>query len=151
MYLIVNSSGTRHTIFSTFQQLVKSLKFHKNGQSVYVTILKPGDASVYDLVLTYARDTVSQKEYIRGFIINNPTNLTYKDIPKVGSEPVNTFLQLMPLFYEGKRYNISNLFPNDVLVNNHLPIITDKEVPYSLLDSIEGLIPVLDTFFNIIE
>lgn len=151
MFLIVNAPGTRSVIVDTFEQLAK-LKF--NGSKVIANLLAPFQTARYDLILTYIHEPVSGHIYLKGEIINNPSGLLFRDFqnirpPKnVTSDP---FYALSGLFeaslprYVGKRYNIADFFPDDFVVNGHIPI--DCEIPKTILDNWDELIPVLDTFF----
>ena len=74
----------------------------------YISILKPGCGGQYDIVLDYHCETISDRRYVKGYIIQNTNN---KDYGKTSN-----ILFASPSYeYTGKKYNIMHLFGDDLI------------------------------------
>lgn len=69
-------------LLQSFQDLAKlKMSQLESGTAFSIPIIDVNNPGKYDLVLTYIRESVSGNEYLKGFIISNPKNVNYIDIP----------------------------------------------------------------------
>ena len=150
MFLFVNPEGYRHVLYSTFQELLRGFKPTAETEkgTFCFSILNSGRPGSYDLVLNYVKESVSGFSYIKGFIIENPKNKPYFSSSRAQSalEFAFTFRDLQNRTYKGKKYDIMQHFPTDVLVNGYVKIGT--EIPSTILDNSEELDNALTKFFK---
>lgn len=146
MFLIINPEGSRHVVLDSFQEIAK-LKMSKieSGTVFSVPIINTNDSGKYDLVLTYIRESVSGNEYFKGFIIFNPKNESYVDIPSRSPSSLFNIPTYKPK-YKGVRFDITTLFPAAMLVNGYIPIKQAASV-HTALDNWDELMPLLKEAF----
>jgi hypothetical protein len=145
MFLYVNKQNEqRNLLFSNFKMLIKNLVQIEGGTYVF-SLLNPDSSGKYDLVMEFIKEQVSGNRFVKGFLIENPKNISY--FRSIESDPLFGLMALTGSrnTYNGKKLHIQTFFSDSYLVNGYIPLAGD--VPTTLLDNYDELTRRLQKFF----